>query len=31
VARSRSARATVLTTDRAWLKWKGKAKVICLR
>jgi len=24
-------RATVLTTDRAWLKWKGKAKVICLR
>ncbi len=24
-------RATVLTTDRAWLKWKGKAKVLCLR
>jgi len=24
-------RATLLTTDRAWLKWKGKAKVVCLR
>ena len=24
-------RAMVLTTDRAWLKWKGKAKVVCLR
>ncbi len=24
-------RATVLTADRAWLKWKGKAKVVCLR
>ncbi|MFN8010844.1 MAG: type II toxin-antitoxin system VapC family toxin [Holophagaceae bacterium] len=23
--------ATVLTTDRAWLKWKGKAKVVCIR
>ena len=21
----------VLTTDRAWLKWKGKAKVVCIR
>lgn len=24
-------RATVLTADRAWLKWKGKAKVVCIR
>ena len=24
-------RATVLTADRAWLKWKGKAKVGCIR
>ncbi len=24
-------KATVLTTDRAWLKWKGKAKVVCIR
>lgn len=23
--------ATVLTTDRVWLKWKGKAKVMCIR
>ena len=22
---------TVLTTDRVWLKWKGKAKVVCIR
>lgn len=22
---------TVLTTDRAWLKWKSKAKVVCIR
>lgn len=21
----------VLTTDRAWLHWKGKAKVVCIR
>ena len=24
-------RATVLTADRAWLRWKGKAKVVCIR
>jgi len=24
-------KANVLTTDRLWLKWKGKAKVICIR
>ncbi|MDP1833150.1 MAG: hypothetical protein Q8K67_13910 [Geothrix sp.] len=24
-------RAAVLTVDRAWLKWKGKAKVVCIR
>lgn len=24
-------KAVVLTTDRAMLKWKGKAKVVCLR
>jgi PIN domain nuclease of toxin-antitoxin system len=24
-------KATVLTTDRAMLKWKGKAKVVCIR
>ncbi len=24
-------RGTVLTADRAWLKWKGKAKVVCIR
>jgi ribonuclease VapC len=23
--------ASVLTTDRAWLKWKGRAKVVCIR
>lgn len=22
---------TALTADRAWLKWKGKAKVVCIR
>jgi PIN domain nuclease of toxin-antitoxin system len=24
-------RGTVLTADRVWLKWKGKAKVVCIR
>lgn len=24
-------KGTALTTDRIWLKWKGKAKVVCIR
>jgi PIN domain nuclease of toxin-antitoxin system len=31
LALAQQERATVLTADRAWLKWKGKAKVVCIR
>ena len=31
LALAEQVQGTVLTTDRIWLKWKGKAKVVCIR